>query len=464
MAVANGLFYSSNDPEKQTLHRRITPTDRQYDEQKERWNALRDHLVTDLKSRSGYSISTWLQGSYKFETQIRPVSIDEEFDIDLGVYYRWDGKPEIGIHSPKTLKSFVQDSLQAYCQDVGEVEEIAAPKPRCCRVRFANNFHIDVPAYHLDPTHDNRSLATEANVWEISDPKAIYLWFRDQFEDHIRAKVRRQTRYLKAWAALKFSITSGRPSSILLTVLVADAASELNVENWVTEDEVLCEVVGSILDRLEKDRTVKNPVNERENLARLEPHEMDEFIEQLRELKETAGRAISASDEVSAADIWQEAFEHLFPMPEVSDALTEVAKTAVPALIATPEIMVTAVPRDNTMLRYKGTNSIGPIPKNCDITFQITNASALPRDVQVQWTVRNEGTEAENVNDLGHRGETGLSATEYSAYRGTHYMDCVVRLRGQTIAIRRVPVIISGQGIAVRNRPKPFYTKLPKRR
>jgi hypothetical protein len=160
---------------------------------------------------------------------------------------------------------------------------------------------------------------------------------------------------------------------------------------------------------------VENPVNTLENLARLDPREMDEFLEQLAVFKEVAERAISAGDDVSAADIWQEAFEHLFPMPEVSDALTEIAKTAVPALMATPEIMVTAVSRDNAIGRYTGTNSIGPIPKNCDITFQIVNASALPREIQVVWTVRNEGNEAENMNDLGHRGETGLLATEYSS-------------------------------------------------
>jgi hypothetical protein len=49
-------FYSANDAEKQTLHRRITPSDEQFEEQQDRWNALADHLVADLKERSDYPI------------------------------------------------------------------------------------------------------------------------------------------------------------------------------------------------------------------------------------------------------------------------------------------------------------------------------------------------------------------------------------------------------------------------
>ena len=161
MGVAASLFYSSNDSEKQTLLRRCTPSGEQFEEQQGRWNALAEHLIGDLKERSGHSLRTWLQGSYKFGTQIRPVHKDGEFDIDLGVYFQWTGKPEGGRHSAQTLKSFVQDSLKAYEKnDVEDVKEVCAPKTRCCRIRYRNSFHIDVPAYHLDADRDARTLAT----------------------------------------------------------------------------------------------------------------------------------------------------------------------------------------------------------------------------------------------------------------------------------------------------------------
>ena len=85
MGEAASYFHDANDAEKQTLHKRVTPNDSQFDEQQVRWNALADFMVDDLKERSGYAIRTWLQGSYKFATQVRPVRMNEEFDIDLGI-------------------------------------------------------------------------------------------------------------------------------------------------------------------------------------------------------------------------------------------------------------------------------------------------------------------------------------------------------------------------------------------
>jgi len=44
MAQASTYFYDGNDASRQTLHRRITPSDVQYDEQEVRWNILADFI------------------------------------------------------------------------------------------------------------------------------------------------------------------------------------------------------------------------------------------------------------------------------------------------------------------------------------------------------------------------------------------------------------------------------------
>ncbi len=139
---------------------------------------------------------TWLQGSYKIGTQVRPSRLGDEFDIDLGAYFQWEGNAEDGDYGPEELKGMVQRSLRNYSTD--DVIEVATPpKPRCSRIRFKDSFHIDVPAYHLDPERDARSLATAEYGWEDSDPKALYLWFKESFDDLERAKIKRQIRYIK---------------------------------------------------------------------------------------------------------------------------------------------------------------------------------------------------------------------------------------------------------------------------
>jgi len=188
MGIAAAEFYSANDGAKQTLSRRITPSDKQMDQQRERWDLLVQHLLSDMAGRSGLTMRHWLQGSYKFGTQVRPMRMAEEFDIDLGIYFEWSGSAEQGRFSPLQLKTFVQNSLNQYRKaHTREVLEVTPPKERCCRIRFAGNFHIDVPTYHLDAKRDARSLATQGNKWESSDPKAFYKWVVTQFDDATRA-------------------------------------------------------------------------------------------------------------------------------------------------------------------------------------------------------------------------------------------------------------------------------------
>ena len=180
-----------------------------------------------------------------------------------------------------------------------------------------------------------------------------------------------------------------------------------------------------------------------------------------------AKRATAKTEEVGAPDIWQEFFEHLFPMPDVNELNEVLAKDAahLPVRYSVPEISVSAVSRTNSAGRFNGVNAIGPIPKNCNIKFEITNAYALPPNAQIFWMVRNEGREAENINDLGHIAGRGLVAEERSAYRGTHHMDCMVKVTGQTVAMRRVPVTISGIGMPRRNPLlRPEWVKLRGRR
>jgi Adenylyl/Guanylyl and SMODS C-terminal sensor domain len=192
---------------------------------------------------------------------------------------------------------------------------------------------------------------------------------------------------------------------------------------------------------------------------------MTVFIERLKTFLDVAERATAKDEEIAAADVWQESFGHLFPMPQTKEALAKAAYN-LPVRFTMPEIRVTAVSRTNLAAsRFSGMNQIGPIPRDCNVTFEVANAYAMPANVEIVWMVRNEGREAENINDLGHYAGKGLTAQEHSAYRGTHYMDCVVKVAGQTVAMRRIPVTITGQALPRRNPlQRPEWVKLRGRR
>lgn len=437
-------YFYSTDVEKQTLHRHIIPNEDQQKEQQTRWGELCDFLLERLAEKSGYQLSSWIQGSYKFGTQIRPTKKGDEFDIDLGIYFNWVGKSDEGNYSPFELKTFVQDSLVEFMTDNDDViEVISPPKERCSRIRFTGDFHIDTPTYHLDSESDIRELATESNIWEKSDPKAFYLWFKNNVSNEDNLQVRRIVRYIKIWSHLQMEEP---PSSMLLTVLVSEAYKSSRQEDLDGDDVAVKTIVGKIISRLETSSEVINPVNSKENLNRLEVKAFDTFLDKLRNLDSIAQNALNAPSEITSVNEWAKVFFHFFPAFEISSLSS--GDRAIMSLRFIPEVSVTAIPKKNKFRQYNNMNRIGPIPPDCDITFFLTNSKYLPVGSHVQWMVRNEGLEAEYKNDLGHPAgnkDDQYMSKEESMYVGKHFMDITVTLAyGEIIGFRRIPVEIFG--------------------
>src|SRR5712664_4797683 len=110
MGHAARLF---NGNAEQTLYGRVTPTIEQREFLQEQWNDLADHLKKELATW-GYPITTWLQGSYKYGTLIKPVHKGEEYDVDVGVYFGWDPEKTELTPTADQLRDWVQRELVAY--------------------------------------------------------------------------------------------------------------------------------------------------------------------------------------------------------------------------------------------------------------------------------------------------------------------------------------------------------------
>lgn len=463
MSTRSELFFSTN-PDKSTLHRRITPSDEQRALQQERWNHLMDYFKEDLKERTGCEVESWLQGSYKFGTQIRPHVLGGQFDIDLGVYFNWKKDEEGEKYSPQDLKSIVQQSLFKYVEILGPEEDAEVLRPskkKCARITFLDNFHIDVPAYHQDTNTDARVLATEDHGWEYSDPRDIYNWFKDQVsDDDMRAVLRRLIRYLKMWAALNLE-KEDRPSSIMLTVLATDAFKKADTR--AGDEFILLECVKHIIDALEASAGVFNPVNREENLNQLSRASYDSFHAQLQNLLRVAESALASSTIFEAATIWQKAFKQFIPLPD--DEKKEISTAIVPAVFV-PDVRIQARSQTNRHYAKSWNNEVTSVPRDCTLLFTLMNAGELPEGAEIEWWVRNEGEEAEYVNDLGHYSGKKTTAKDSTSYHGRHHMDLTIKsISGEIIGFRRIPVYVEEALVPPRNPAnKPSYTLLRRRK
>jgi hypothetical protein len=252
-----------------------------------------------------------------------------------------------------------------------------------------------------------------------------------------------------------------------LTVLAAEAFASLPEDQIGTDDETLLKLLRKISDRTARGKRVANPANSYEDLNRLTDEQWEAFCKDLHDFIGIAASACASDNEIEATDLWSQAFAHFFPMPDISTGLVNdsISRSMSLVPIAVPDINVRAVGKKNANVQYDGKNGIGPIPKDCNVTFEIADPGKLWPGTSIDWMVRNEGSEAEMVNDLGHRAGSGLRASRDSAYIGTHYMDCILRQNGRAYGVRRVPVRITGVSLPPRNPVKrPAYTFLRARR
>ncbi len=259
------------------MHAHVTPSEDQRKYLQKHWNSLAEHLTPALRGRSGYEISSWIQGSYKFGTLIKPVHKGEEYDVDLGIYFHWRVSDKEAVPTPEQLRDWVQTECEDYSAEVYDITEVSdPPKERCSRLVYIEQFHIDVPVYHFDPETNAARLATLSKGWEPSDPEKLHNWFKDYVENPERDQLRRLIRYLKGWAAITFSPDAkARPSSVLLTVVAAEAFLAQRVaERKLPDDDALMEVSRAIRDRLVADSRVRNPIDKDENLNRIPDDDM----------------------------------------------------------------------------------------------------------------------------------------------------------------------------------------------
>lgn len=123
------------------------------------------------------TIAIYLQGSTALRTTVKPIGVNEH-DVDLVAHV-----PDLDVQvSPAMLKKAIGDCLRANGSYAPLLEEM----PRCWRLNYANDFHLDItPSIPNPGCHLGGELVPDKSLkaWKASNPKAYKRLF-----DH-RAKL-----------------------------------------------------------------------------------------------------------------------------------------------------------------------------------------------------------------------------------------------------------------------------------
>ena len=246
------------------------------------------------------------QGSYAMGTTVNPIG--GEYDIDDGVYLQHlDNQNDSDWPAAATVHQWLVKATD------GHTSEKPIDKRTCVRVRYAGQYHVDLPSYGELNGQYLLAVKDEAK-WRQSDPLALTDWFVEQVKLQ-GEQLRRVVRYLKAWADFQSNRRGKMPSGLILTVLASQ-----NFKSHERDDVALADTIQAISNVVSTVFCVFNPVNSSEELtARLTDVQKTRFQEAIKEAAEDANDAVSMEDSQAASKQWRKQLGDRFPLVAKGD-------------------------------------------------------------------------------------------------------------------------------------------------
>jgi len=424
------------------------------------------------------------QGSFRLGTVVRPISGEDEYDIDLVCHLELDKERT----TQANLKQMVGDRLKLR----DDLEKILEPLRRCWRLNYPPegstlHFHMDIlpaiPNRERPPT-GILITDTELTQWQRSNPRAYADWFFDRMKiifmerkaavaESLAASIEEVPQWqvktplqiaiqiLKRHRDIYFqNDLDNKPTSIIITTLAA-----LAYNNQANAYEALIEIVRDMPGRIEyrgRNWWVENPVDPEENFAdkwNEHPQRHESFNRWLKKVQadffsvswqQTLRGAVDVLQPILGQRATTTAAMELglkgssdLPVPAIPQiqvpALDDIRHCQLPAWPMQVRHGAEVTGSVHHMKTYKElwdlTNR--PVPKGVRLKFKVRTNT--PRPYDVKWQVVNTGKEAADAEQLrGDFYESDESNTdvrwERTAYRGTHWVEAFIIKDGVCVA------------------------------
>ena len=469
-----------------------------YDAAVERYDAVTNWLQADDSALLPFSPDIYPQGSFRLGTIIKPISDEDDYDLDLVCSLRDAGK-SIG---QERLKRMVGDRLK---QNVRYREMLAPERRRCWRLDYAESarFHMDI----LPAIPDSEFLFLERKVastitrhaifitdtecdaddWRRGNPRGYSAWFQErmkiQFDERrrmlaeakgaahvedvppqeVRTPLQRAVQLLKRHRDIMFADDrDDQPISIIITTLAAKAYDN---------EPKLLPALASIISGMRKHieirngvHWVENPVNTHENFAdrwQTEPKLAENFFawldqvasdfNSLRSVVEVASiseglQAWAGSRAVSRASASLGVpLQESRNLPAVARSRQHAATLSGLALHRQPlrwrELPSEVVTIAASVHRYKDRAFIQRLtpdrkdPLPKGYRLRFVASTTASQPYELYWQVVNTGEEARAARGL--RGEIlkdERARWESTDFKGSHWIECFVVKNGVCVA------------------------------
>lgn len=474
----------------QALAESLDISETNYLQAKTSYESIGNWLCRDESKLANYDPLVYPQGSIALGTVVKPISEEEEYDIDL-VSEVLLSKNSV---SQEQLKQLLGKEIRGYADAHGMKEPVTEGK-RCWTLNYAAGarFHADIlPAIPdrdsfkrlleskgfspdelsdlaiaiTDKTHPNFSQLSPN--WPVSNPRGYLRWFKNRMlirlneakervakelgvhdvpEYKVKTPLQYSIQLLKRHRDLLFPNNDDKPISIIITTLAAHA--------YQNEEDVTAALVNIILGMPRFIRTngstiwIPNPVNPAENFADKWPHHPQRqklfydwlkqvesgFLPELRSgnlnsVTESCKKFIGESAVAKALD--QVGTPKLYSIGRSSsNGRFNVDYKQEPywPLQLDQRVSIRAQIKRNAYWQHFE-SGCAPLPKGCSLQF--TAETNVPCPYSVHWQVVNTGEEATRRGQL--RGDifastnasNRLKRDESTSYTGSHWIECFI--------------------------------------
>ena len=288
-------------------------SDRRYEQAEESYGSLGDWLNRPGGALAAHSPAVYVQGSFGLGTVIKPLNMEEEYDVDAVCELKDLNKGQL---TQQQLKALLGQEVEAYRRSKSMVKPLREGR-RCWTLNYADGaqFHMDVvpalpnggevrlllEARSLDARWAGTAIAITDNErpdyrtitpdWPRSNPKGYLQWFRSRMivvlnerkqalAKSINASVEKIPDYrvqtplqaavmlLKRHRDMMFETDeiNCRPISIIITTLAAHA-----YQGEDTIPDTLYSILSGMESHIERDdwarAVIRNPSDPMENFA-----------------------------------------------------------------------------------------------------------------------------------------------------------------------------------------------------
>lgn len=437
-----------------------------------------------ISNHCDYPVNVYTQGSFRLGTVIRPLSDEDEYDLDLVCEIM-----DIPNVSSKHLKKMVGDILR----DSKRYSSMLEEKKRCWRIEYSDEaqFHMDITPAIPDGGTTDAVRITNKNVddsysFTISNPKGYSDWFdrrkattemvrKSYFHEtagvepvkttnnKLKLPLQRAIQILKRHRDKMFELDSDdKPISIIITTLAAMAYNgEVGVYDAVSRIIV---TMSRFIELKDGKYYIPNPSNPQENFAdkwNTEPAKAKSFsawlekantdlvaiplanIEDYSNLENTLGETIT-SRAVSRIIPNKESSnlpDTTYSSPTIKNALSVPHRQKPPFQLPKTQMLSIKATVTSNGSSYSYKNNDPPIPKNCKIDFILcVPPKQLKSAYTVKWQVVNTGEQAQINHDLRGGFETRINSTKWeetTKYQGIHYIQGFLLRHNRCIAMSK---------------------------